>query len=52
MQPMILITYREVNTTHDAWLVYEIYLKRSKIEGVFKFAKEALGWEEIRVRDF
>ena len=51
-QPMMLMTNREVNTEHDAWLVYEIYLKRSKIEGVFKFAKEALGWEEIRVRDF
>ena len=29
-----------------------MYLKRSKIEGVFKFLKEVLGWEEFQVRDF
>ncbi|MBK8043933.1 MAG: hypothetical protein IPK21_15500 [Haliscomenobacter sp.] len=32
--------------------VYHQYLKRSKIEGVFKFLKDELGWEQFQVRDF
>jgi hypothetical protein len=32
--------------------VFHRYLKRSKIEGVFKFLKEHLGWEDFQVRDF
>ena len=32
--------------------VYLTYLKRSKIEGVFKFLKDVLGWEDFQVRDF
>ena len=32
--------------------VFEIYMKRSKIEGVFKFCKEELGWENFRNRKF
>ena len=27
-------------------------MKRSKIEGVFKFCKEKLGWENFRIRQF
>ena len=32
--------------------IYLIYLKRSKIEYVFRFLKDGLGWEEIQIRDF
>ena len=28
------------------------YLKRSRIETVFKFLKEGLGWEELQLRNF
>ena len=30
---------------------FHLYLKRSKIEGVFKFLKTELGWEEFQVQD-
>lgn len=33
-------------------LMFEIYMKRVKIEGVFKFCKQELGWENFRIRDF
>jgi hypothetical protein len=32
--------------------VYEIYLQRPKIEGVFKFLKDVLGWETFRLHDY
>lgn len=51
-QPMLLISNHEVNDAEQALTVYRIYLKRSKIEGVFKFLKEVLGWEELQIRDF
>ena len=35
-----------------AWFIFSTYLKRSKIEGVFKFLKTELGWESFQVRDF
>ena len=50
--PMLLITNKEVNTSEQASNVYSIYLKRSKIEGVFKFLKNVLGWEESQIREF
>ena len=50
--PMILITNFEIFSGEVALFVYQKYLKRSKIEGVFKFLKEELGWEDFRVRDF
>jgi hypothetical protein len=51
-QPMLLITNMEVINEKLATLVFEIYMKRSKIEGVFKFCKEELGWENFRNRKF
>ena len=48
--PMLLITNKEVNTPDQASIVYSVYLKRSKIEGVFKFLKNVLGWEESQIR--
>ena len=50
--PMLLITNKVIQSPEDAFLIYTIYLKRSKIEYVFKFLKEGLGWEEIQLRDF
>lgn len=51
-QPLLLLTNYEILDKEIAFNIYRIYLKRSKIEGVFKFLKEVLGWEEFRVRDF
>jgi hypothetical protein len=50
--PMLLITNKSVTTEQQAMLIYQIYLKRSRIETVFKFLKEGLGWEELQVRNF
>jgi len=33
-------------------LSYTAYLSRSKIEYVFKFLKEGLGWEKLQIQDF
>lgn len=51
-EPMLLITNRLLPDFKAVFSVYQSYLRRSKIEGVFKFLKEKLGWEELRVRDF
>jgi len=50
--PMLLITNIKVNSYLEAKEVYHIYLLRSKIEAVFKFLKDVLGWEEFQVRDW
>lgn len=50
--PMLLITNKGVGTSEQASNIYSIYLKRSKIEGVFKFLKNVLGWEESQIREF
>jgi hypothetical protein len=49
---MLLITNRAVSNAEQARCVYHLYLKRFKIEGVFKFLKNVLGWEDFQVRDF
>lgn len=49
---MLLITNELVNSFDNAFEIYQAYLRRSKIENVFKFLKDQLGWEEFRVRDF
>jgi hypothetical protein len=51
-ESMLLLTNKEVVSFDDAYNVYKEYLKRSKIEYVFKFLKEGLGWEEMQVREF
>ncbi len=51
-KPMVLITNIPIILDDIAVFIYQKYLKRSKIEGVFKFLKEELGWEDFRVRDF
>jgi hypothetical protein len=50
--PMLLITSKEITSDSDAYEIYLIYLKRSKIEYVFKFLKDGLGWEDIQIKDF
>ncbi len=52
LQPMLLITNLPVTKAKDAVETYLIYLKRAKIEGVFKFVKNALGWEDFQVQDW
>jgi hypothetical protein len=51
-EPMLLLTNRKIKTAGEAHGIYLVYLQRSKIEGVFKFLKDVLGWEEFQVRDF
>jgi len=51
-KPMLLISNIEVNSYIEAKEIYHIYLLRSKIEAVFKFLKDVLGWEEFQVRDW
>lgn len=51
-QPMLLITNQSVTTYAQALASYRTYLMRSKIEDVFKFVKNALGWEQFQIRDW
>jgi hypothetical protein len=51
-EPMVLLTNLSVIGREDACRVYRLYLLRAKIEGVFKFCKTVLGWEESQVRDY
>ncbi len=51
-EPMLLITTLPITSYLEAKEIYHIYLHRSKIESVFKFLKDVLGWEEYQVRDW
>lgn len=51
-QPMLLLTNHPISNSQEALSIYRIYLMRSKIEEVFKFVKNAVGWEEFQVRDW
>lgn len=51
-QPMLLLTNHPLANQQDALAIYRIYLMRSKIEEVFKFVKNAVGWEDFQVRDW
>lgn len=50
--PMLLISNIVVKNEQMALGIYRSYLLRSKIEALFKFLKQDLGWENIQVRDF
>lgn len=50
--PMLLITNRKVDSLEIAKEVYHAYLLRFKIEIVFKFLKQNIGWETFQVRDW
>ena len=47
---ILLITNIVVDNEQMALYVYKLYLQRSKIEGVFKFLKQSLGWEQFQVQ--
>ncbi|CAN5785866.1 hypothetical protein BH24BAC1_BH24BAC1_35460 [soil metagenome] len=49
-QPMLLLTNIAVASEQMALHVFHLYLKRAKIEAVFKFLKDGLGWEQFQVR--
>ncbi len=49
---MLLLTNFNINSPEMAVHVNMVYLQRPKIESVFKFLKENLGWEEFRVHDY
>ena len=50
--PMFLITNIKVINDDIVYSIYRFYLQRSKIEGVFKFMKDVLGWEDSQIRSF
>lgn len=50
--PMLLVSNLSVRSESVAFHIFQIYLKRAKIEGVFKFLKEHLGWDSFQVRKF
>lgn len=52
LHPMLLITNYPSPNYQQALGIYRIYLQRATIEGVFKFIKNALGWEDFQVRDW
>ena len=49
---MLLITNKKIRSEEDAVLIWQQYMKRMKIEGVFRFCKQVLGWEEFLARNF
>ena len=49
---MLILTNKGITSLEQAYQIYRMYLKRSKIEYVFKFLKEGLGWEEMQIQDF
>jgi Transposase DDE domain len=50
--PMLLITNCPISCAEEAKAVYKAYILRFKIEIVFKFLKQNLGWERFQIRDF
>lgn len=50
--PMLLITNIPIKNVQQAQAIYRTYLLRAKIEAVFKFLKNTLGWEEFQLRDY
>lgn len=51
-EDMLIITSFEIEDIKMAQLIWELYMKRSKIESVFKFCKEELKWESPRIDDW
>jgi len=50
--PMLLISNIVLKSAEEGVGIYRIYLLRAKIEQVFKFFKDVLGWEEFQIRDY
>ena len=50
--PMLLLTNKKICNGEDAKAIYKGYILRFKIEVVFRFLKQNLGWETFQVRTF
>jgi len=50
--PMMLITNYNISNFEMAQYVCQIYQQRPKIEGVFKFLKDVMGWETFQLQDY
>lgn len=51
-EPMLLVSNLDINGFLMAFLVFELYLHRWRIESVFRFLKQVLGWEEFLIQDW
>ena len=51
-EPLLLVSNLEIKGMLMAQLIFELYMHRAKIESVFRFLKQVLGWEEFLVRDW
>lgn len=51
-EPMLLATNLEISTPLMAFLVFELYLHKWKIESVFRFLKQVLGREDFLTQDW
>jgi hypothetical protein len=49
---MLLITSMFIDDIQMAMTIWELYMQRAKIEGVFRFCKQELGWEAPRMDDW
>ena len=51
-EPLLLVTNLQISSPLLAILVFQYYLSRWKIESLFRFLKQVLGWEEFLIRDW
>lgn len=51
-EPMLIISNLVIEEFLTAFWVFELYLHRWKIESVFRFLKQVLGWEEFLIQDW
>lgn len=51
-QPLLLVTNLQISNPLLAVLAFQFYLNRWKIETLFRFLKQVLGWEEFLIRDW
>lgn len=51
-EPLLLVTNLQISSPLLAVLVFQFYLNRWKIETLFRFLKQVLGWEEFLIRDW
>ncbi len=47
--PMYLMTNLDIKSGEYGYRIFKNYLLRGKIEAVFKFLNDVLGWEEFRI---
>ena len=49
---MLILTNKKIKDLATAYKIYTTYLSRSKIEYVFNFLREGLGWEKLQIQEF